>query len=76
MVDLGASVFKYLNKNKITTEKLFTNAYAKQVYESEHVCTDTKKSRAILYAKYKNKIYITLWKLNLNILQLHNATTC
>ena len=32
---------------------MFTNAYFKEVYESEHVRTATKLLRVILYAKYE-----------------------
>ena len=32
---------------------MFTNAYVKEVYESEHVRTATKQSRVILYPEYK-----------------------
>ena len=42
MVDLGTYIFKDLNTGKITPEELFTNAYAKEVYESQHVCAYKK----------------------------------
>ena len=32
---------------------MFIDAYAEEVYESEHVCTDHKRLRVILDAKYK-----------------------
>ena len=51
MVDLGEYIFKYLNKGKVTREELFTNYYAGEVYESEHVRTATKLLRVILDAK-------------------------
>ena len=54
MVDLGTYIFKDLNTDKITPEELFTNAYVKEVYESEHVRLATKQLRVILYAKYEN----------------------
>ena len=53
MVDLGTYVFKYLNTGKITPGKQFTNDYIKEVYESQHVRTATKRLRVILYARYK-----------------------
>ena len=43
MVDLGMYTFKDLNTGKITPEESFTNTYVEEVYESEHVCTATKK---------------------------------
>ena len=52
MVDLSTYIFKYLNTGKIIPEESFTNAYVEEVYESEHVRTDTKLLRVILYAKY------------------------
>ena len=52
MDDLGTYIFKYLNTGKITPEELFTNAYFKEVYKSEHVRTATKQFRVILDAKY------------------------
>ena len=51
MVDLGAYIFKDLNTSKIKPQELFTDAYVKEVYESEHVHTSTKQLRAILDAK-------------------------
>ena len=33
---------------------MFTNAYVKEVYESEHVCSATKTLRAISDATYEN----------------------
>ena len=51
MVDLGTYIFKDFNTGKITPEELFTNAYVKEVYKSEHVRTATKKLRVILDAK-------------------------
>ena len=41
MVDLGKYALKDLNTSKITPEESFTNAYTKEVYESEHICTTT-----------------------------------
>ena len=52
MVSSGTYEFKYLNTGKITPEESFTNAYSKEVYESEHVITATKLLRVILDAKY------------------------
>ena len=54
MVDLVACLFKYLNTKKIKPEELFTDAYVEELYESEHVHTDTKRLRKILYDKYEN----------------------
>ena len=45
--------FKYLNTGKITPTYLFTNDYAEELYELEHVYTDTKRLRIILDAKYE-----------------------
>ena len=42
MVDLGTYIFKGLNTGKITPEESFTNAYVKELYESENVRTATK----------------------------------
>ena len=53
MADLGTYIFKSLNTGKITHEDFFTNAYFKEVYDSEHVLTATKLLRVILDAKYK-----------------------
>ena len=53
MVVLGACVFKYLNTDKITPEELFTGYYVKEVYESEHLSTDTKRLSLRLDAKYE-----------------------
>ena len=53
MVDLGMYIFKYLSSGEIKPEKYFTNAYIKEVYESEHVHTATKILHVILDAKYK-----------------------
>ena len=53
MVDLGTYEFKYLNTRKITPEESFTNVYAKELYESEHVRTSTKLLHVILDAKYE-----------------------
>ena len=53
MVDLGWYVFKDLNTEKITPQKLFTNAYVEAVYESEHVHTATKWLCVTLDAKYE-----------------------
>ena len=52
MVNLGTYIFKYLNTGKITPEESFTNAYVKEVYESDHVRTATKRLRLIVYSKY------------------------
>ena len=51
MVDLGTYIFKYLNTGGNYTQIIFTNAYVKEVYESEHVHTATKRLRVILDAK-------------------------
>ena len=53
MVDLDTYTFKDLNRDKITPEESFTDAYFKELYESEHVCTATKQLRVILEDKYK-----------------------
>ena len=53
MVDVGMYICKYLNTEKITPEELFTDAYVKEVYESENVRTATKWLRVILDAKYE-----------------------
>ena len=39
---------------KIIPEEFSTNAYVKELYETEHVHSSTKKLRVILYAKYEN----------------------
>ena len=46
-------IFKDLNKGKITPGEQFTNDYIKEVYESDHVRTVTKRLRVILDAKYE-----------------------
>ena len=51
MVDLGTYLFKSLNAGGNTPEEYFINDNAKEVYESEHVSTATKRLRVILYAK-------------------------
>ena len=53
MVDLGAYIFKDLNIRGIKLEESFTDAYVKELYESEHALTDTKLLHIILDAKYK-----------------------
>ena len=53
MVDLGAYLFKYLNTGKLNLKICFTGAYFKELYESEHVRTDTKILQVILDAKYE-----------------------
>ena len=53
MVDLDTYIFKYLNTGEIKSQYIFTNAYVKEVYESQHVRTATKIVRVILYAKYE-----------------------
>ena len=50
-VDLGTYDFRDSNTGKITPEKSFTNDYAEEVYESEHVRTTTKLLPLILYAR-------------------------
>ena len=35
-------IYLKIKYKKITPEELFTNAYVKEVYESQHVRTDTK----------------------------------
>ena len=52
IVNLDTYLYKYLNSAEITPEELFTEAYVYEVYESEHVCTATKRLRVILDAKY------------------------
>ena len=52
MVDLGTYVFKDLSAGKFTPEKLFTNSYVKELYESEHVRTVTKQLHVILDSGY------------------------
>ena len=66
MVDLGAYELKILNTGEITPAESFTNAYADELDEWEHVRTATKQLRVILYAKYENTYYIRLRKLNFN----------
>ena len=53
IVDLGTHIFKYLNIGKITPEECFTNDYVKEVYESDHELTATKRLRVILDSKYE-----------------------
>ena len=53
MVDLGTYIFKDLNTGKFTPEESFTNAYAEEVYESQHLRTATKLLHVTLYAKYE-----------------------
>ena len=53
MVGLGTYIFNYLNIGKITPKESFTNTYVKEVYQSEHVRTATKRLRVILDAKYE-----------------------
>ena len=53
MAYLGMYLFKDLNTGEITPEELFTNAYVKEVYESEHVHTATKRLSVIIDAKYE-----------------------
>ena len=57
MVDSGTYIFKYLNTGKITPEEYLTNYQAKELYDSEHVHTSTKKIPVILDAKYE-KAYL------------------
>ena len=45
--------FKYLETEKITPVDFFMNAYAEEVYKSEHFRTSTKQLRVILDAKYE-----------------------
>ena len=52
MVDLVAYVFKDLNTREIKPGESFTDAYVKEVYESEHVFTATKQLHVVLDAKY------------------------
>ena len=54
MFELGTYAFKILNTGEITPEEQFTNAYAEEIYELEHVRTATKQLRIILYAKYES----------------------
>ena len=51
MVNMGVYIFKDLNTEKITPEDFFTDAYVKELYESEHVHTYTKRLCVILDAK-------------------------
>ena len=53
MVDVGTYIFKILNTNKVKPEELFTGYYVKEVYESEHLSTDTKRLSLRLDAKYE-----------------------
>ena len=53
MVDLVTYIYIDLNTGKITPEEYFTHAYVKEVYDSEHVRTDTKWLRVILDTKYE-----------------------
>ena len=53
MVDLGAYIFKDLNIGKIKPEEPFTDTYVKELYESEHAHTATKRLRVILDSKYE-----------------------
>ena len=53
MVDLGVYIFKYLNIEKIEPEISFTDAYAEEIYISEHARTSTKRLRVTLDAKHK-----------------------
>ena len=53
MFYLGVYIFKGLNKEKITPVESFNYDYVKELYEFEHVQTDTKRLRVILYAKYE-----------------------
>ena len=55
MVYLGTYEFTDLNTGKITPKKWFTNAYAEEMYESEHVRSDTKLLHVILYEKYEKE---------------------
>ena len=48
MVDLVTYEF---NAGKITPKEWFSNSYAEEVYELEHLCTDTKLLRDILNTK-------------------------
>ena len=57
MVGLGTYIFKDLNTGKITPEESLTNAYIEELYDSDHVLTNTKKIRVILDAKYE-KAYL------------------
>ena len=41
VVDLGTYKFKNLNTGKITPEESFSNAYVKEVHESENFCNST-----------------------------------
>ena len=42
MVDLGTYIFKDSNTGKFTPEQFFTDAYVKEVYESDDVRTAKK----------------------------------
>ena len=51
MIDFSRYKIKSLNTAKIKPMEYFHKPYAEKVFESEHVCTPTKKLRTILYAK-------------------------
>ena len=53
MVDLGAYLCKDLNTSKLKTYESFTETYIKDIYELEHVHTDTKLLCVLLDAKYE-----------------------
>ena len=58
MVDLGMYILINLNTGKLTPEELFTHVYVDELYESDHVCTSTKRLRVILDAKQeKSDLY-------------------
>ena len=50
-VHLGTYIFKDLNIGENKPKESFIDAYVKEVYESEHVHTATKKIREIIDAK-------------------------
>ena len=55
MIDLGMYVIKYWNIGEIIPEESFTKDFVEIVYESEHVCFDTKQVRLILDAIKKGR---------------------
>ena len=54
MLHLGMYEFKNSNIGRIEPEESFNNAYVRELYESEHVRTATKRLRVIFDSKYAN----------------------
>ena len=50
---MGTYECKYLSTGEITHEESFTDAYVKEVFESEHVRTAKKLLHVMLNAKYE-----------------------